>query len=96
VPLQHGGDHRLDRGPVGDVERRQFRLAAGLLNRRHRAGRIVATRRGNDNGAAGGQLRGNGLTDAARRAGDDRYFSAEIEHAAMTAPRSSGDPKWMT
>ena len=51
---------------------------------------MIAARAGDDVGAARRQHLGDAAPDASGRAGDNRYFSAEIEHAATIASEVLG------
>ena len=81
--------------PSGDALSARIGIATGLANRVYRARRVFASRPGNDLGTARSQNFGDPASDPSRRAGHDRYFSAEIEHAATIASRFSGDPNAM-
>jgi hypothetical protein len=57
---------------------------------------MIATRSRDDMRAARTHHLRNPASDPTGSAGHDRYFSAEIEHAATVVPRSSGDAKVTT
>src|SRR5204863_394981 len=83
---ERAGDHRVDRGGVGDVGQRADNPNARLAARpRHRVELVAVGARVEDEvGAFRGERERDGAADVAAGAGDERGLALELHSSSMT------------